>query len=77
MPIMQKANRVVEVADYKVPAYMEQGYSIIDANGNILEEAIPNDVGFLKIRCKELTDALKAKDKEIEKLKKALSKKEQ
>ena len=67
--LMQRANVVLEVSPEDKGRYMERGYSVIDAKGNITEEAIPTDVPTLQSMVSKLEDTIKAKDAEIEKLK--------
>ena len=43
-----RANVVLTVPRDRVDVYLAKGYNIIDASGNILKEAVPNDVNSLK-----------------------------
>lgn len=67
--LMQRANVVLEVSPEDKGRYMERGYSVIDAKGNITEEAIPTDVPTLQSMVSKLEAIVEAKDTEIEKLK--------
>lgn len=62
MPYVKRANVVLEVKEDSVQHYLDLGYSVMDENGNITVQAIPNDLGELK---KFYVDAT-AKIKELE-----------
>ena len=67
---IRRANVVLDIRPEDKDRYMEQGYSVIDDKGNVLEEALPKDVNELQKMVKELREELVQKDKEIEALKK-------
>ncbi len=67
---IKRANVVLDVRPEDKDRYMEQGYSVIDAKGNVLEEAMPKDVLELQRMVTELRAELEKKNKEIENLKK-------
>lgn len=67
MALVKRANVVLEVRDYEVERYKNEGYSIIDAAGNVIEETVPTDLKTLqqaykkhKEYIKELEEKLKA-----------------
>lgn len=59
---VQRANVVLEISESLVDRYVDQGYNVIDAEGNVIKASIPKDVGTLQ---KAYVDHLQ----EIEKLK--------
>lgn len=64
---VKRANVVLEVPADEKDDYIAQGYSILDAKGNVIEEALPNDVNTLKIMVsklqKEIADLKKVAEK--------------
>ena len=70
MALVQKLNVVLTVEDELVNAYLDKGYNIIDENGRVIKESIPNDPNQLKMmvaKLKKENEELKAKlaEKEI------------
>lgn len=45
---VERGNVVLKVKEYEVQRYLSLGYNVTDDNGNVLKEAIPNDVGTLQ-----------------------------
>lgn len=45
---IQRANTILDIDDEDVSKYVNLGYNVIDDKGNIIQEAIPNDVGVLQ-----------------------------
>jgi uncharacterized small protein (DUF1192 family) len=73
---VQRANVILDIRPDEKERYMDMGYSVIDkVTGNVVEEAISNDVNVLRTQVTELKSLVAEKDKEIEKLKASLSKK--
>lgn len=62
---VQRANTILQVPEEWADRYLDQGYSIIDAHGNVVQSSIPKDVGTLQ---KAYFDHVK----EIEELKKVI-----
>ena len=60
---VQRANVILDVPEEWLDRYLDEGYSVIDAKGNIIQSAIPKNVGTLQ---KAYVDHIK----EIEELKK-------
>lgn len=48
MLLVKRANVLLEIEDEDKKYYMDQGYSVIDENGNIVEEALSSDVATLQ-----------------------------
>ena len=59
---VQRANIELDINPEEKEYYMKQGYSVVNAYGQVIEQALPNDVNALKIMVAEL-------QKEIEELK--------
>lgn len=62
---VQRANTILQVPEEWVDRYLDQGYNVIDAYGNVVQSSIPKDVGTLQ---KAYFDHVK----EIEELKKVI-----
>lgn len=45
---VERGNVVLYVKEYEVPHYLSTGFSITDDNGNIIQAAVPNNVGTLQ-----------------------------
>lgn len=68
--MVQRANVVLSISPEDKEKFMEQGYSVIDEKGNVIEYAMPTDVPTLQKLVRELESAVKLKDEEIASLKK-------
>ena len=66
---VKHANVVLEVPADEKSDYINKGYSVIDISGNVIEEALSNDVNELHLQIKKLEAVIKAKDEEISNLK--------
>lgn len=64
--IVQRANVILTIAKDQLDYYKNQGYDVIDKNGNVLEASLPRDVGTLQ---KAFVDNAE----EIQKLKETIS----
>ena len=49
MALVQKLNVVLEVEDELVNHYLDKGYNVISKSGEVIKEAIPNDLNQLQI----------------------------
>lgn len=63
MAHVQRANVFLTVPDDEIQRYIDKGYNVVDEYGNIIKQALPNNVGDLQIlvvkyekRIKELED---------------------
>ena len=45
---IERGNVVLKVQEYEVQRYLNMGYNVTDDAGNVLKEAIPNDLGTLQ-----------------------------
>lgn len=66
---VQRANVILDVPEEWLDRYLDEGYSVIDAKGNIIRSAIPKDVGILQKAYLEHTQRIKELEEEIEQLK--------
>ena len=51
---VRRANVILDVSPEDKKYYMDRGFSVIDTQGNIVEEAMPTDVGALQVLVTEL-----------------------
>lgn len=65
---IQRANTVLDIEDEDVERYVNLGYNVIDNKGNILREAIPNDVGVLQMAYIENRRKIEQLEKQIKEL---------
>lgn len=65
---IQRANTVLDIEDEDVERYVNLGYNVIDNRGNILREAIPNDVGVLQMAYIENRRKIEQLEKQIKEL---------
>ena len=70
---VKHANVVLEVPADEKSDYINKGYSVIDKSGNVIEEALSNDVNELHLQIKKLEAVINAKDVEISDLKSELT----
>ena len=45
---IERGNVVLKVQEHEVQRYLKLGYNVTDDNGNVLKEALPNDLGVLQ-----------------------------
>lgn len=67
---VQRANVILQISPQQVDYYLNQGYDIINAKGEVVQASVPKDVGTLQ---KAYVDHLK----EIEELKNKIKKLEE
>ena len=67
---IERGNVVLRVPEENVQRYIDQGYSLVDANGNVIKQSIPNDVGTLQRAFVEHTKQIEKLQAEIKSLKK-------
>lgn len=65
---VQRANVVLDISPDEKDFYMSQGFSVIDEKGNIVEEAMSNDVGTLQMQVADLRQKLAKAEETIAKL---------
>ena len=66
---VQRANVVLQISEALVDRYIDQGYDVIDANGNVIKASIPRDLGTLQKAYVDHLQEIDALKKEIEQLK--------
>lgn len=66
---VQRANVVLQISEALVDRYVDQGYNVIDANGNVIKASIPRDLGTLQKAYVDHLQEIEALKKEIEQLK--------
>ena len=72
---VQRANVILDVPSDEKANYMAKGYSVIDAkSGEIIEEAVSNDVATLQVQLKNANEKLASKDAKIKKLEAEITK---
>ena len=62
---VQRANVILDIRSDEKAKYMEQGYSVIDKAGNILEAALPKNVDELRGEVRTLRSTVADRDVEI------------
>lgn len=65
MPFIQRANVILEVPEDSIDYYLDRGYNMIDANGKVLQEAVPTDLGTLKSAYVSNKKLIEEKNKQI------------
>ena len=60
MVYASRGNRVIMVPEYDTDKYLNQGYDITDAAGNILQAAVPTDINALKMSYNQHVQEIKA-----------------
>lgn len=45
---VERGNVVLHVKEFDVQRYIDMGFSAIDANGNVIKQAVPKDVAVLQ-----------------------------
>lgn len=66
---VRRGNTTLRVDEVEVVKYMAKGFSVIDANGNIVKQSVPTEIGQLQKAYSEHVEVIKQKDAEIAKLK--------
>ena len=68
---VRRANVELDISPDEKQMYMERGYSVVDDNGNVIEEALSNDVNALRVQVNDLKAQLAAANKTIAELREA------
>lgn len=45
---IERGNVVLKVQEHEVQRYLKMGYNVTDDAGNVVQEALPNDLGTLQ-----------------------------
>lgn len=75
MATVRRANVVLQIKDDQVQRYLDSGYCLIDANGEVIASAKPNDEASLRAAYVELTKRVEALEAENARLTAELEKK--
>lgn len=65
----RKANVVLKIEDDEVKRYLDLGWNVYDTKGHLVKEAIPSDLGVLKMAYVNHTNEIAKLKAEIAKLK--------
>lgn len=71
---VQRANVVLQVSPQQVDYYLNQGYNVINEQGEVIQASVPRDLGTLQKAYIEHTEEIKALKAEIQTLKEAAEK---
>lgn len=74
MARVERGNVVLHVADNEIPYYLSLGYSHTDDNGDVIESAIPTNIGELRLHYVESDAKIKELETTIAELKAELEK---
>lgn len=66
---VERGNTVLRISKDDVQRYLDQGYNLIDSNGNVLKASVPRDLGTLQKAYVDHTNKIKELEEEIAKLK--------
>lgn len=72
MVLVQRANVILEIEDEKVDRFLDDGYSVIDAKGNVIRESVPRDINQLQLAYNQHIQEIEKLKAEIEDLQKKL-----
>ena len=64
----EQGNRVTQISENEVAEYVEKGYKIIDSNGFLIQDSIPNDIPNLKLAYTKHVNEIKRLNDEVDKL---------
>lgn len=67
---ISRGNVVLDVDETFLQSYLNQGYNVVDATGNVIQRGTPNDVTSLKLALTEAEneiDKLNSKIKDMQK----------
>lgn len=70
----ERGNRVKQISESEIQKYVEQGYKITDAGGNVIEDTVPLDIPTLRSAYKKHVEEIKALKAQIEFLNAELAK---
>lgn len=73
MPIVERANVVLQVTENEVEKYLNKGFNLVDEAGHILKECMPNDIGTLRKAYSDHIAQIKALESENASLKAQLA----
>lgn len=62
---VERGNVVLQVPEFDVQRFIDQGYNLIDGHGNIIQASVPRDLGTLQKLYMEHTEKIKTLEKTI------------
>ena len=71
---VQRANVVLDIPEYQLDYYMNQGYNQIDEYGNVIKASVPTSVGTLQKAYVEHIKKIEDLESEIESLQAEIAK---
>lgn len=71
---VQRANVVLQVSPQQVDYYINQGYNVINEQGEVIQASVPRDLGTLQKAFVENANTIESLQAEIADLKKKLKK---
>lgn len=74
---VQRANVILQISPQQVDYYMNQGYNVIDADGNVVKASVPRDLGTLQKAYVDNQAEIQKLHEEIDKLTEELAKQKQ
>ena len=66
---VERGNVVLQVPEFDVQRFIDQGYNLTDGHGNILQASVPRDLGTLQKLYLEHTEKIRTLEDTIQKLK--------
>lgn len=72
---IERGNVILRVPKENVQRYIDQGYSLLDDNGNVIQEGIPRDIATLRKAYVDHTKKIEKLQEEIKSLKESLKEK--
>ena len=72
---IERGNVVLYVKEHEVPHYLSNGFSVTDDSGNIIQAAVPNNIGTLQRTYIEQKQKIADLEAQIEELTKKLAEK--
>lgn len=66
---VERGNVILRVPEDDVQRYYDQGFNLLDDNGNVIKKSLPNDVGTLQKAFINHTKKIEELESEIAKLK--------
>lgn len=66
---VERGNVVLQVPEDDVQRYLDSGYNLIDADGNLIKASVPRNLGTLQKAFVEHTNKIAELEKEIAELK--------
>lgn len=72
---VERGNVILKIPEQEIDRYLDQGYNLIDENGNVIKTSLPRDVGSLQLAYIQHEKEIAELKAELEKYKKRTSSK--